>query len=109
MKKKNVSIGAVVNTLNVLDIITSLGINMLVWARILDEIDPNDSYETFMEIRDEMRLVSEVLAAVEITHTPILTELRLTLPSHIGAEVRSNPLSNYNEKRQYIEGDDIPF
>jgi len=74
------------------DLIASTGIQLVLWSKVIESTDPNESYAPFAQMAEDMLTHSEVLALVE-EQFPVLAEhMRIKLPPHIGAVAIKNPL-----------------
>jgi len=78
--------------------LASLGVQLVVWANLLQDTDPNESYQPFVEAADDMLIHSEVMLAVLASLSKTAAHKEVELPPHIGALSVPNPLKEMNER-----------
>lgn len=91
------------------DVIRAIGIRLVMWSRVIADTDPNESYEAFALIREEMLTHSEVLSVILKCFPVLLNAARFQLPPTIGAQVIPNPLIDHKAEKDTPNMGDVPF
>ena len=117
MKKKLVKVEEV-TVVTVRHVLESLGIELVMWGKVIDETDPNEAYEPYAEMRDAMIANSEVILAVLRAFPKLLRAMKLPVPEGMAVYVIPNPLNESVEQDIPPEeetsssndfGDKLPF
>jgi len=103
MKRKKPNTFRPLNEIKLKDLTAACGVQLLIWAKMVQEIDPNDYYEPFMEMADDMLVHSEVLTLIEKQYPVMSNHMTIKLPDHLTAVTIRNPL------REQESEDPLPF
>lgn len=88
-KVRDVEVGAVIP---LSEVIAATGIQLMIWAELIDKTDPNESYEPFSKMQDEMLTHSEVLAEIAKQYPKLSRSMKIHLPADVGVIRVKNPL-----------------
>lgn len=92
MKREDKAQPDLLTEINGDDFLSSIGIHLILWSTLIDTVDPNESYEPFARMREEMRLQAEVLAVMISKFPRILKRMKWQPPEDVGVERVENPL-----------------
>lgn len=76
----------------VADAITTLGVSLVLWAKIIDETDPNEAYSVFSSMKDDMLAHSEVCHCMLQAYPKIFKAMKFQLPDGMSVTTVENPL-----------------
>lgn len=105
MAKKTVEIEQVMTTISVRDVLDSVGILGVKLIKDMENTDPNDWYEKWLEMKDDFETSLVVMGMMEKRYRSLFGVLMYDLPDGTGAVAVANPLREPKTKKRTSDED----
>lgn len=109
MKKVEIKQDETDTRTTVMELVESLGIQLVVWGKLIEETDSNDAYTDYDEMKEEMRSYAVLLHHLAKMYPRILRKMGYRLPDGYIVTTVDNPLYDPKAKEDDPDMGDVPF